>query len=204
MHCRECGHHVSEKTEICPNCGVRPLNSHHYCQSCGSETSEKQEMCVQCGVRLQQVGSGSQYYAGFWLRAVAYLLDGIILAIPLTFIGTFMATIFIASDPYAFQTEGSAAAFEMGAFLIGFVFNALYTGIFHASKWQATPGKKMIGIKVTDMNGNRISFARGFGRGLAVNLSAFILYIGFIMAGLTSKKQALHDMIARTLVIRSR
>ncbi|NIK11774.1 RDD family protein [Alkalibacillus almallahensis] len=204
MYCRECGHHVSDKTEICPNCGVRPLNSHHYCQSCGSETSEKQEMCVQCGVRLQQAQSGIHYYAGFWLRAVAYILDGVILAVPLFFIGTFLAFIVMASEPNAMQTEEAFASFQGFTFLIGLVFNALYTGIFHSSKWQATPGKKMIGIRVTDMNGDRISFARGFGRGLALNLSAFILYIGFIMAGLTAKKQALHDMIARTLVIRSR
>ncbi|MET3683069.1 putative RDD family membrane protein YckC/RNA polymerase subunit RPABC4/transcription elongation factor Spt4 [Alkalibacillus flavidus] len=204
MYCRECGHHVSEKTEICPNCGVRPLNSHHFCQSCGSETSEKQEMCVQCGERLQQARPGSQYYAGFWLRTVAYLLDGIILAIPMFLIGSIIVVLMMSSDPYSAPSDEAFAAFETWAFLIGLVFNALYTGIFHASKWQATPGKKMIGIKVTDMNGNRISFARGFGRGLALNLSAFTLYIGFMMAGFTSKKQALHDMIARTLVIRSR
>ena len=52
MYCRECGSNVSERTEICPNCGVRPLNGTNYCQNCGSSTNEKQELCTNCGSRL--------------------------------------------------------------------------------------------------------------------------------------------------------
>jgi uncharacterized RDD family membrane protein YckC len=58
-----------------------------------------------------------------------------------------------------------------------------------------------IGIKVTDLNGNRISFGRATGRYFAKILSGMILMIGYIMAGFTEKKQALHDMIASCLVV---
>jgi uncharacterized RDD family membrane protein YckC len=60
-----------------------------------------------------------------------------------------------------------------------------------------------LSMKVTDLQGNRISFARATGRHFAKYISAMILLIGYIMAGFTERKQALHDMIAGTLVRRT-
>jgi uncharacterized RDD family membrane protein YckC len=67
-----------------------------------------------------------------------------------------------------------------------------------------TLGKMAIGIMVTDMTGNRISFGRATGRYFAKILSQMILMIGFLMAGFTQQKQALHDILAGCLVVRSR
>ena len=61
-----------------------------------------------------------------------------------------------------------------------------------------------LGMKVTDLAGNRISFLRATGRYFAKIISALILFIGFIMVAFTEKKQGLHDMIAGTLVVRTR
>src|ERR1041385_5605179 len=74
---------------------------------------------------------------------------------------------------------------------------AYYVG-FESSHWQATIGKRALGIIVTDMQGNRVSTLRALGRYLGKLLSALTLLIGFVMAGFTEKKQALHDMIAGT------
>ena len=63
-------------------------------------------------------------------------------------------------------------------------------------------GKKALGIIVTDISGQRISFGRATGRYFAKQLSTIILLIGYIMAAFTEKKQALHDMMAGTLVIK--
>jgi uncharacterized RDD family membrane protein YckC len=60
-----------------------------------------------------------------------------------------------------------------------------------------------LGLKVTDLEGRRISFARATGRHFAKILSGLMFFIGFIMAGFTQRKQALHDMIAGTLVVRA-
>ena len=57
MYCRECGHSVNEYTEICSNCGVRPLNSNKYCQSCAAPTNANQELCVECGSILKNSGN---------------------------------------------------------------------------------------------------------------------------------------------------
>ena len=70
-----------------------------------------------------------------------------------------------------------------------------------SSEKQATVGKMVLGMVVTDVNGGRISFGRATGRHFAKWLSALILGIGFLMAAFTERKQALHDMIADTLVV---
>jgi uncharacterized RDD family membrane protein YckC len=85
---------------------------------------------------------------------------------------------------------------------IRIVLNWLYYSLLESSVWQGTLGKKALGLEVTDLDGNRISFGRATGRFFAKFISAIILFIGYIMAGFTEKKQALHDIIAGTLVIR--
>jgi uncharacterized RDD family membrane protein YckC len=67
---------------------------------------------------------------------------------------------------------------------------------------QGTLGKKLLGIKVTDMEGGRIGFGRATGRYFGKILSGMIFMVGFLMAAFTEKKQALHDMLAGTLVVK--
>ncbi|MBB5173867.1 RDD family protein [Texcoconibacillus texcoconensis] len=205
MYCRQCGKHVSEKAEFCPGCGFRPLKSDQFCQSCGTETATQQEMCVKCGVRLQQ--TGREYYAGFWIRGVAHIIDGVILTIPIFILVAILSAVLVGiamNDPYSTQTEALVNLLSFIQFIVLFLFCAFYYAIFHTSKWQATPGKKMVGIKVTDKNGNRISFLKAFWRAIAIWFSGLIFYIGFIIAAFTDKKQALHDFMANTHVIRSK
>ena len=87
-------------------------------------------------------------------------------------------------------------------FLIILVLEWLYYALLESSAWQATLGKKALGLEVTDLAGARVSFGRATGRYFARYISFFTIGIGYIMAGFTAKKQALHDMIAGTLVIR--
>jgi uncharacterized RDD family membrane protein YckC len=78
----------------------------------------------------------------------------------------------------------------------------IYYALLESSVWQATIGKKLLGLRVTDLAGNRISFARASGRFFGKILSGMILGIGFLMAGFTQRKQALHDILAGCLVLR--
>lgn len=161
----------------------------------------------------------SKEYAGFWIRFGAYVIDSIIIGIPLSiltiviFVVIFGATgtfeIF-ATNPYVEElTDQQAMAIlgsYMGALLLSIVVNlviavAYFAGL-HASKWQATIGKKLLGLKVTDLQGNRISFWRALGRYISMGFLSGILFIGFIIAAFTEKKQALHDMIAGTIVVK--
>ena len=80
----------------------------------------------------------------------------------------------------------------------------LYFALTESSEMQATPGKRCCKIIVTDLHGNRVSFGRASGRYFAKIVSVLTLGIGFLMAGLTQRKQALHDLIADCLVLRRR
>ena len=85
---------------------------------------------------------------------------------------------------------------------VSIVINWLYYALMESSAKQGTLGKMACGIKVTDMEGKPITFGRASGRFFAKILSGIICAIGYIMAGFTEKKQALHDQIASTLVLR--
>jgi uncharacterized RDD family membrane protein YckC len=143
------------------------------------------------------------HYAGFWLRFAAAFIDGLI-----TGTGTFFVAFIIGLMVGVIFTVGGTPRPEIDAIgrflgqLVGLVIGWLYEALMESSSKQATLGKMALGIIVTDDFGNRISFARASGRYFGKWLSAFILLIGYMMAGWTEKKQALHDMIAGTLVVR--
>jgi len=87
-------------------------------------------------------------------------------------------------------------------FLIIMVVPWLYWALMESSSHQATLGKMALGLNVTDLKGERLSFGRATGRYFGKFVSELILYIGFMMAGWTAKKQALHDIMAGTLVVK--
>jgi uncharacterized RDD family membrane protein YckC len=91
--------------------------------------------------------------------------------------------------------------FGGGSLLIGFFGPWIYEAWMLSSSRQATLGKSVMSIMVTGIDGSRISFARATGRHFSKYVSALLLGVGFLMAAFTAKKQALHDMIAETLVI---
>jgi uncharacterized RDD family membrane protein YckC len=122
-------------------------------------------------------------YGGFWIRVVAALIDGLILAV----IGAILS--FGADD----RTTGGLAST-----LIGWIYYAW----LESSTRQATFGKSLLGLTVVDEQGQRISFGRATGRYFAKYLSAIILLIGFIMVAFDARKQGLHDKLAGTLVLK--
>ena len=139
--------------------------------------------------------SNSQHnFASFWRRfGCAAIIDGILLFL----VGLVIARI-LGIDPF----EPRSMQFEIIVNLIGLVEYWLYFAILESSKWQGSLGKRALGIIVTDLTGNRISFARATGRHFAKIISFIILLIGFLMVLWDDKKQGLHDKLAKTLVIR--
>jgi uncharacterized RDD family membrane protein YckC len=138
-------------------------------------------------------------YAGFWLRFAAYLIDSILLALvtlPLGFaLGAIMAATEIDGDPSI--AMGVNLLINGASILMGW----LYSSLLESSSWQGTVGKKVVGLRVTDLDGNRISFGKATGRYFGKILSGAICLVGFFMAAFTEKRQALHDMLANTLVL---
>lgn len=134
-------------------------------------------------------------YAGFWIRVVAYIID----LLPLLAIGITLALLFgdpiVDADP-----TPSLGVSDFAGLIIGI---AYFVG-FESSSWQATPGKRALGLIVTDADGRRISPARALGRYFGKILSGLILMIGYIMIAFTERKQGLHDFLAGTLVVKGR
>jgi uncharacterized RDD family membrane protein YckC len=126
-------------------------------------------------------------YAGFWIRFGAAFIDGLITTI------AGLAIVYATGGNY--EQQGVMANF------LNIVLGWLYAAFMESSERQATLGKMAVGIKVTDMQGNRISFGQATGRHFAKIISAIILLIGYIMAAFDAKKQALHDKMAGTLVL---
>ena len=134
-------------------------------------------------------------YAGFWNRFWAFQIDQIILLIVLAAIGK----VFSLSPDHA--SDGIIRKVEaLFSLLVAFG----YFCLLESSQQQATIGKKIVGIKVTDIDGNRISLLRSCGRNLAKVPSFFIFFIGFLMPAFTKRRQALHDIMARSLVLKLR
>jgi uncharacterized RDD family membrane protein YckC len=180
-----------------------------YCFQCGSQNPDEANYCLNCGTRIStKQETAMVVYAGFWRRFVAYLIDRTILAVPMLLIViSFIVPAIITmahglehtefSPQVLFALIGSWLWFVL---LILAIF-VLYFAWFESSRLQATPGKLALGIIVTDMEGKRITFLRAVGRNAGKLFSHFIFHLGFIMAGLTQKKQALHDMLADCLVV---
>jgi uncharacterized RDD family membrane protein YckC len=134
-------------------------------------------------------------YADFWIRLGASFIDGLFLSIPNIII------LFICFNNPDLTEEQAGYAF-IQCILFTTLFNWLYSALFESSRWQGTLGKRCIGIIVTDLNGNRISFVRATGRYFGKAISTTIFCIGFLMMGWTEKQQTLHDIMAGCLVLK--
>lgn len=155
-------------------------------------------------------------YAGFWKRLLAYILDALVLYIPNKLIaGAMGADAAQARLTDAVQAAGTNVTAVLDAYrhflsevstanLVVALVAWMYFAFCESSAWQGTLGKLALGIRVTDLHGARISLPRALGRYPAKFLSVFTLGFGFLMAGWTSRKQALHDMVAGTLVLNGR
>jgi uncharacterized RDD family membrane protein YckC len=196
------------------------------CETCGTEIQDGAGFCPKCGVSVTVAQIGPVHvpasaqpaesipaipptavaqlrpvYAGFWLRVLAFSIDNLILG--------FVFTILIASDPAAFLVNPDLTSmsfklippFTPLGFLVIYSMMWLYFTAFETSAWQATPGKRVFRIYVTDLHTRPPTFSRAAIRNVARMISGLVL-VGYFIAGFTEKKQALHDMIAGCLVLR--
>jgi uncharacterized RDD family membrane protein YckC len=137
-------------------------------------------------------------YAGFWRRFAALAIDAILLGI----IQTIIMMVFVGGVMATDGGEEAAGAAVLIINLAMIVAGWLYFAIMESSKRQATLGKMMIGIVVTDVNGQPIGFGKATGRYFGKLVSGIILGIGYLMVAFTQRKQALHDIMAGCLVVR--
>ena len=207
MICSSCGATVADGTAFCGSCG-RPIVGYNVGQAAPAAPA----MAAAAPAYGAPVAAANSY-AGFWLRVVAAIVDGIILGIPLGMIGF---ALIISAVPFIAHTQDPMAVVAtilpriFFLLVIYLVATWLYWALMESSSWQATLGKKALGLRVTDLAGARPTFGRASGRffagrgiGCVPSIGGLYFLIDCIMAGFTEKKQALHDIIASCLVIRS-
>ncbi len=215
MYCSKCGGVMVDGAAFCSNCGqvfavaAPPLRAPMMSAS----------VAVPIGGGAAAIPAYAGYaavprveFAGFWLRFLALLIDNVLLG--LGFILIVIPLIFLTGlRAFLDQIHPGEDMNDVGIFMfIGLVFLAatfslvltwLYHALLESSEWQATVGKKALDLLVTDMAGQRVSFGRSTGRHFGKIITNMVpAFIGYIMAGFTEKKQALHDMMAGCLVLR--
>lgn len=218
MHCSKCGATLTSTSGFCKNCGA-PIIGYSVGQTVAPATvapatgaygSTAPGYAAPVGV---QTATGS--YAGFWLRVAAAFIDGIIISIPI--VPFFLIMLFPVfsqmQNPQALQDPNLVTQLILPKvfllLLVVAVVSWIYWAYLESSSWQATCGKKVLGLYVTDLDGNRCSFGRTSGRFFAGRGIGSIPYVGgmyffvdCLCVAFTGRKQAIHDIISGCLVMR--
>lgn len=178
-----------KKMEIYPDTFVRKPDMDDY-----KEAHELEELRAILGfVKPKHI---PQYFASFDQRLMAWAIDYFIITLVYAIIVA-LAVVYIADQ------QLRMVLLIIGIALVPFT-KFLYNVIGDASKTQGTVGKKLMDIKVTDECGARITLGISIARNLAKILSNFLFGFGFIYCFFNKKQQCLHDVIAKTLVIKDR
>lgn len=214
---------------ICQRCGKESPPGYGYCQTCGTPlptyVQPQQQPYAPYSAQQQQYPPpppqgyvpaaefGPSNYAGIGARFLAALMDGVILGIPVGIISTALSAMMAARVIHRTSRETSLnpgmAADALATFFTGFglimIISVLltwaYFALLESSSWQGTVGKKIMGIQVADLQGSRITLGRATVRVAVKALLSGWFLIGYIIALFTRRKQALHDLIAGTLVL---
>jgi uncharacterized RDD family membrane protein YckC len=200
---------------FCSKCGTKNTGAGGFCQSCGAALGPSAAMAPATAVQpayappVAQAFAPPSPYAGFWIRLLAHIIDHVVLGLAAGPLYIIMVLPAVARLIHEAQSGGTPEDAVMaivtaasGFALIVFAGSWLYEALLTSSAWQGTVGKRLLRLKVTDQEGNRIGFGRATGRFFAKILSQMILWIGFIMIGFTDRKRGLHDMVAGTLVMK--
>jgi uncharacterized RDD family membrane protein YckC len=215
MYCSKCGTPLADDTIFCSACGQATGITPRVGAPATAGYANPASVAVGGVARYAPTGATivvPSPYAGFWLRLLAYIIDHVVLGVVF---GVFVLVAIAATGLEYFRTTFHELQNNNGEFPVELISAVLLvvlaamamSWIYHAwmesSEYQGTLGKMALGLIVTDMNDQRVSFGRASGRFFARIISNLIpLELGYIMAGFTEKKQALHDMIAGCLVLK--
>jgi uncharacterized RDD family membrane protein YckC len=150
--------------------------------------------------------ASSPTYAGFWRRFLASLIDGVALSFalfPLELVLSLILERLVEAGATADGLWPDMAVWLVPYTMLCIVPDWLYFALLEGSPWRATLGKRVLGMAVTDLGGNRISFGRATRRFFSSYVSVILLGLGYLIQPFTAKRQALHDIIAGTLVVRT-
>ena len=204
IFCRRCGSYSAKGTTVCPRCQADLAASGHESFS-GSAPSPVRVPSSAAATSIINAGTaGAVEYGGFGNRLLAMIIDSLLLAVVIT-VPTFLLFFFLGLG----AGLGAQRAAGLGSVLLVlgvFVALALLPMVYDVvmiSKKGATYGKAFRKLSVVRTNGEPVSLGRALVRTLVKSFLSGILLIGYLMPLFTAKKQALHDLLADTIVVRS-
>ena len=215
--CPDCGTGNSPGNRFCTQCGQRlelvspasqpasaqPPRAKKLCAGCHTANEAPSAYCYRCGLKLpdrlypQPEMAGSP--GGFWARAVAYVVDSLLVAT----VSLLPVAIFTGADLGAALDRLFGDTNEWWPTLVTFWVDAAYYTFATGQRGQ-TVGKAILGLKVTRVDGSRLTYRRSFARYLAYLVSWIPLGLGFISIGLSSQKRGWHDLLCDTRVVKVR
>jgi uncharacterized RDD family membrane protein YckC len=147
--------------------------------------------------------SATLEYAPVWRRFVAAVIDvATVITVVLPGVLAFFWLVEIVTGWVGMEPDDSRFLAGMAAVLLFLIADWLYNAFMNSSQRRATFGKYFLGLKVTGLSGEEIGFGQASGRYFAKYISTFPLLAGFFITPFTRRKQALHDMVAGTVVVR--
>ncbi len=191
-----------------------------FCSRCGTWAPDTSSACAACSAPMQgsattapsappPVGSQPAWtaasaprvslwardtFAGFWRRFAATLVDGTILWFPPSILR-------VALGMPLLDTSGSSSDEELFITLLTLVLCWFYAALLESSARQATLGQQLLGIRVMDVEGRRITFGRATGRYFGQLLSAVLCGVGYLFNLWTSRRQTLHDLVSGCVLV---
>jgi uncharacterized RDD family membrane protein YckC len=215
LRCYRCGHPLADHVEVCPSCGTAVMRVRSTPGISWQPPGEAAPAGAAHGsttvgtLEAPAIVARRVVYAGFWLRALAFVDDTTLLgaastAVVFALVPQRLLEQFTNLAPNQLFDPAQPTVREVMtvAFPVYLIAGWLYYALFESSAWQATPGKRWLGLIVTDRDGRRIGFGRASARYFGKLLSGQLFALGYIIAGFTARKQALHDFIAGCLVLR--
>ena len=198
---------------FCPKCGKETDASGKFCQWCGADIESAPAKAVIAPE--EEAAPDVGVYAGLGRRIIAFIIDIILILIFDLVVASALGLLRGLQNLYFYAYQHApVASLTMEGTMVSLVSSIVasygilfvvipwvYYAGFESSRGQATPGKVLVHAQVTDLEGARVSFARATLRFFGKFISLLIIFIGFIMIGLTKKKQGLHDKIAGCLVL---
>ena len=216
--CPGCGTVNSPTAVYCAKCGLKlpevVTQSKKICAGCGAANSPASQYCYKCGLQLQdKLGSSYELrYGGFWIRLLAFIINGILLYILISIISVVIFMSKYGQSAYSSLVSSVVNSDEINnpffgsfiwiVFLTFVIIPVLYSTI-SIGVWGRTIGKAALKLKVIKPDGSRVGIIRAFGRSLAYILNYFTLGLSFLIIAFTHKKRGLHDYIADTIVIKT-
>lgn len=192
----------ADDTEVCAFSGKRYPKSqmvNYEGQWISAEHRDEYFQRIREGVAVP----GKFNYGGFWTRFSAKIVDGIVLYAVTITINIFLLRRWLVPEFPHTRPGSHLVLFQVVSALSNLTIAIIYAVIF-ISKYDATPGKMAVGLKLLRSNGTKLSVGRIIGRYFAELLSTLTLFIGYIMAGVDAEKRALHDRICDTRVVRAK